>query len=811
MSPYIGSEDTPRFVSLADTQRRRRAREQPVDGHRRTADDVRRLRSHADGDGVAPHDPGCTDDVLRRRVRAVRLGRSEQPRDVARRGERRRGGAAHGERAGVLAYTKKLGTARKTSSPSGAGSTCRSSPPRTSTSSPVRPATGKWRSSRSHAGSRPNRHRELCPRRSGSRMARAARSARRPRLSRPGRRDHPLDSDARRRHPHPVVRSTHQADTEREKARNGSTQGSVPPPRRRDSLQRGAVSRLGGRSYVNAGTPAAGTGRARPAGPRCPRCPRLPRPRANLRARAGPPRRAPLRRRTRLLETGASSSARTAASASRAICAAAPGDRRTSSRTARASTRTATPSSSFAARTPSWTTSNTQGRRDARALPAVFSLLRRRGERDRRPQPLRAGHLRRLDALGRLAHVPRRRHLPSRLVAARQPEHRGRRRRRYDFASDDDDRRARRHAAARQPATSTSRSRRRSRSASAPRACTLLDRPRTIETLEDHAVLSQQRASPLLRDPTRPASRRSSTARRTSSRRASTRIPRRTSRRRTRADSGFLLGGRARVSGPASATRFVQLFVRYAHGLAAYDPLAAPTTFANNMTTAALERDARRARRELGERACSASSSAGTSASSATATRPPTSIEQVRRRHARRSPAALPRAALGRRARRELPGAALRRASIPITRTASSTRRSGAAGSCRTSPRRVAARTSGRSFASSTRSPAATQGARDLYPREDVFSQRTIEHFLGLRRRVVVQLELVPVRARRRLMATLVIHLGPADSRPRGRARAGLHDRPGARPASRSSPRTSKTGVTRSSTRSSPTASPTAT
>ncbi len=90
-----------------------------------------------------------------------------------------------------------------------------------------------------------------------------------------------------------------------------------------------------------------------------------------------------------------------------------------------------------------------EGRRDGGALPAVLPLLGPGGERDRGPQPLRAGQLRRLDDVDRLADVPRRRHLPPRLVAARQPEHR-RRWLRAEAPQRHHRRRARGHAAARQ-------------------------------------------------------------------------------------------------------------------------------------------------------------------------------------------------------------------------------------------------------------------------------------------------------------------------------------------------------------------------
>jgi maltoporin len=50
-------------------------------------------------------------------------------------------------------------------------------------------------------------------------------------------------------------------------------------------------------------------------------------------------------------------------------------------------------------------------------------------------------------------------------------------------------------------------------------------------------------------------------------------------------DSGFLIGGEL-AYWTGQRDTFIQLFARYASGLAAYDPLAAPTTFANDKTTA---------------------------------------------------------------------------------------------------------------------------------------------------------------------------------------------------------------------------------
>jgi LamB porin len=50
------------------------------------------------------------------------------------------------------------------------------------------------------------------------------------------------------------------------------------------------------------------------------------------------------------------------------------------------------------------------------------------------------------------------------------------------------------------------------------------------------------------------------------------------------ADSGFLVGGEV-AYWTGERDTFIQLFVRYAHGLAAYDPLSEPITFAANRTT----------------------------------------------------------------------------------------------------------------------------------------------------------------------------------------------------------------------------------
>jgi len=50
------------------------------------------------------------------------------------------------------------------------------------------------------------------------------------------------------------------------------------------------------------------------------------------------------------------------------------------------------------------------------------------------------------------------------------------------------------------------------------------------------------------------------------------------------ADSGFLIGGEV-AYWTGERDTFIQVFARYGHGLAAYDPLAEPTTFAADRTT----------------------------------------------------------------------------------------------------------------------------------------------------------------------------------------------------------------------------------
>ena len=68
----------------------------------------------------------------------------------------------------------------------------------------------------------------------------------------------------------------------------------------------------------------------------------------------------------------------------------------------------------------------------------------------------------------------------------------------------------------------------------------------------------------------------------------------------------------------------------------------------------------------------------------------------------------------------------------PQTDAAARRPASGASASSRTSRPAAAARTSARSCGSSTRSPPATTATRELYPAQDVFSQRRVEQYIGL-------------------------------------------------------------------------------
>ena len=112
MTPYIGSQDTPRFVTL-ELPRARRAHDpasrQPVGRTSpRAPPDARAVRATARRAVVAPRAARRAARLLRRRVRRVGRRRSEQP---PRRGAATRHALA--DEQATLALTRKLGHARK--------------------------------------------------------------------------------------------------------------------------------------------------------------------------------------------------------------------------------------------------------------------------------------------------------------------------------------------------------------------------------------------------------------------------------------------------------------------------------------------------------------------------------------------------------------------------------------------------------------------------------------------------------------------------------------------------------------------------
>ena len=168
-------------------------------------------------------------------------------------------------------------------------------------------------------------------------------------------------------------------------------------------------------------------------------------------------------------------------------------------------------------------------------------------------------------------------------MAARQPEHR-RRRLRHEAPDRHDDRRARGDAAARQHLPVRTDPGRLADHGFGATNVTLLDRPRIVETLKitqffrnnaKHHLLSSDAAgfkailygeahelpAGVYQDPT-----------------TQQQLP-------YHADSGFLVGGEL-AYWTGERDTFVQLFMRHARGLAAYDPLEVPTTYANDKTTA---------------------------------------------------------------------------------------------------------------------------------------------------------------------------------------------------------------------------------
>ena len=93
------------------------------------------------------------------------------------------------------------------------------------------------------------------------------------------------------------------------------------------------------------------------------------------------------------------------------------------------------------------------------------------------------------------------------------------------------------------------------------------------------------------------------------------------------ADTGWIVGTEV-AYWTGKRDTFVQLFLRHAAGIAAYDPLAVPLTFANDHTTRGSSETLRRARRQLRGGARSACSSAATCAPSATAIPRPTTSQK---------------------------------------------------------------------------------------------------------------------------------------------------------------------------------------
>ena len=218
---------------------------------------------------------------------------------------------------------------------------------------------------------------------------------------------------------------------------------------------------------------------------------------------ASPPRaRAPsrARRRHRRRRRPASTSAATAASASAPTAAGTRATPPTSSRTARGSKRRPTSSSTSTTRATSAAIRTSVGascscRRSpaaicstTRATSTSHLAIRNAYAETREPRARRAA------LVGRLAHVPRRRHLPVRLLAARQSEHR--RRRRHATSTHRSKSRCRPGSTGSTISISTRRWRRRRAGSGRPDASTVLDRPRFVASLKLHAAASADFPAP---------------------------------------------------------------------------------------------------------------------------------------------------------------------------------------------------------------------------------------------------------------------------------------------------------------------------
>ncbi len=448
-------------------------------------------------------------------------------------------------------------------------------------------------------------------------------------------------------------------------------------------------------------------------------------------------------------------------------------------------------------------------------LPALLPLLGRPVAGHRHPQPVRAGHLRRPDPVGRLAHVPRRRHLPARLVAARQPEHR-RRRRRLQGALDHATRRPSRRTSA--CSASTRRYQYEQIPAPVPSVLaaqagpsavnvTVLDRPRTIETLQGHAPVQARQPRPDRRLQARPLRRGARALGRRVHRHL--RQPSRADRAARRTRAGW--SAPSSRTGPASATPScsctsatpraspptTRLPCRSRSPTTAPPPARPRTLVAlgGNYEVGPLRPAGRRLPPRLPRRRSQ-----------------PHHVAEVRRGHPRRPAAALPGRALRRRARGRLRVAPLRRDRSADRRAADGLR---VALRCHPlllaqRPRLVQAPAAARSSTALTARNAAHARALPRAGRLQPAHRRAVPR---PGRRVVVQLVLVPVRIPMATPLTpspgpssLATSLGAAH-RARVRVRLG----PRRRHSSPCSPPTCRTGATRSSTSSSSTASPTAT
>ena len=306
----------------------------------------------------------------------------------------------------------------------------------------------------------------------------------------------------------------------------------------------------------------------------------------------------------------ASTSAATAASASAPTGAATRATRPTSSRTARASKRRPTSSSTSTTRAPSAAIRTSRWRVVLVPAFAGGDLFHYSGDftshiaiRNAYAETQNLG-LRRAAAVGRLAHVPRRRHLPVRLLAARQPQHRRRRRRatsasKFDVAL---------HAGLNRlndlyqyETLDTP-----PRGLGPPGKSTVLDRPRFVSSLKLTAAVRRvprrqgralRRAAPVCPP-------------------ASTPIRPRMLKTALPSDVGWVVG--AQLGGWLRPYVFANLWLRAAGGLAAYGELTVPTGLDPTRARAVGARGRRRALGQLGVAAGSASWAAPTCAASTT-------------------------------------------------------------------------------------------------------------------------------------------------------------------------------------------------